>query len=62
MKAIKCIVCGRDKQGAMVCYPCRCAANRLIENGFTAKEVFLVMMFSKLFPKKIDLSNNLKRR
>ena len=47
MKAIRCIICGRDKQGAMVCYPCRCASNRLIENGVSPLETYIIMMFSK---------------
>ena len=44
---MKCIICGRTKQGAMVCLPCRQAADRLIRNGFTSLEVFIVMMYPK---------------
>jgi len=47
MKAIACVICGRDKQGANVCHPCRLAANRLLENGLTSLEVYIVMMFAK---------------
>lgn len=47
MKAFKCIICGRDKQGAVVCHPCRCASNRLIENGLDSLEVYIVMMYAK---------------
>ena len=58
MKAIKCVVCGRDKQGANVCYPCRCAINRLIENGISAKEVFLIMMFKRLIKRWLKRKKN----
>ena len=43
----KCVICGRTRQGANVCYPCRCAVIRLLDNGFSVEEMFLVMMFAK---------------
>lgn len=49
---MECIVCGRTKQGAMVCHPCRQAADRLIRNGFSAQEVFIIMMYGKYVKKK----------
>ena len=48
MKAFACIICGRDKQGAVVCRPCRQANIRLLKY-FKPIEVFLIMMFSKIF-------------
>ena len=50
---VKCVICGRTRQGANVCSPCRQAGNRLLNNGFTSKETFLVMMFSKIFKQVI---------
>jgi len=47
MKAFKCIICGRDKQGAVVCYPCRCACNRMLEYGLDPLEVYIVMVWPK---------------
>jgi len=48
---MKCLVCGRTKQGAMVCRPCRQAADRLIRNGFSAEDVFIVMMYPQVCKK-----------
>ena len=44
---MKCLICSRTKQGAIICYPCRLASDRLIRNGFTALEVFIIMMYPK---------------
>ena len=52
IELVKCVCCGRTRQGANVCRPCRQASNRLLGNGFTAKETFLVMMFSKIIKKQ----------
>ena len=48
---MKCLVCGRTKQGAMVCRPCRQAADRLIRNEFSAEDVFIVMMYPQVCKK-----------
>jgi len=50
MKPIKCVACGRDKLGPIwntsnVCRNCRCVANRLLKNGFTVLETYIVLMY-----------------
>ncbi|MFW9877401.1 MAG: hypothetical protein ACFFG0_30295 [Candidatus Thorarchaeota archaeon] len=64
MKPIKCIACGRDKLGPIwntsnVCRNCRCVANRLLENGFTTLETFIVLMYNKAFSR--NYKNNKKK-
>ena len=51
-KRMKCLVCGRTKQGAMVCHPCRLAADRLIRNGFSALETFIIMRYPKIMNRR----------
>lgn len=47
MKQIPCIVCGRDKQAANVCKPCRQAINRMIKYGIDNETIYIVMMYGK---------------
>jgi len=47
MKQIPCIICGRDKQSANVCKPCRQAIQRMIENGLDNETIYIVMMYAK---------------
>jgi len=44
---VKCVVCGRTRQGANVCKPCRDAIIRLLDNDINVEDMFIVMMFSK---------------
>ena len=52
MKKFVCIVCGRDKQGAVICKPCRQANIRMLESGYlNTEEIYIVMMFPKVLRK-----------
>ncbi|MFX0188720.1 MAG: hypothetical protein ACFE8A_13400 [Candidatus Hodarchaeota archaeon] len=52
MKPIKCIVCGRIRLGpiwntAVICNNCRNLTTRLLKNGFTTLETYIVLMYGK---------------
>lgn len=56
MKKFACIICGRDKQGAVICKPYRQANIRMLESGkLTTKEIFIVMMYPKILRKNYEL-------
>ncbi len=47
MKKFACIICGRDKQGAVICLPCRQANIRLLKY-VTPEEAYIVMMYPRI--------------
>lgn len=54
MRKFACIICGRDKQGAVICRPCRQASIRLLKY-LTPLETYIVMMYPKFMKRKLKL-------